>query len=164
LALQLGTRKKEKIQFKEEDDCAQNHPVGETICHIADGCQLAVGRTTLLVVAAPAAAAAGGAPPSAVEIARVDRVGRPVPAGLVGGAVRPPVAAAAPVLRAASSRSARAAGAAGAACPAGAVIPSPLPVGAAGILPGRIFPNDVQKPQTNSGVGHLLAVHSVRVP
>jgi hypothetical protein len=106
------------------------------------------GRTTLLVVAAPAASAARGAPPSAVEIAGVDRVGRPVPAGLEGGAVRPPVVAAAPVLRAASSRTARvatrAAGTAGAAKPAGAVIPAPLPGGAAGLLPGGVLPDDVK--------------------
>jgi len=49
------------------------------------------GRTTLLVVAAPAAPAARGAPLSAVKVAGIHRVGRPVPAGVVGGGgvVRP---------------------------------------------------------------------------
>jgi hypothetical protein len=51
--------------------------------------------------------------------------------------VSPPVVAATPVLGAASSRATGAAGAAGAARPAGTVFPSPLPVGAAGLLPGR---------------------------
>jgi hypothetical protein len=42
VALQLGTRiiiikKRDKLQIKEEDDCMQKHPVGESAGRIADG-------------------------------------------------------------------------------------------------------------------------------
>jgi hypothetical protein len=170
VALQLGTRiiikKETNYKLKKKTTVCRN----TLLVNLQAALQMAGGgRTTLLVVAAPAASAARGASPSAVEVAWVDRVGRPVPAGLVGGGcvVRPPVVAAAPVLGASSSGSAEAAGAAaaaGAVRPAGAVLPAPLPVGAAGLLPGRVLPDDVQKSQTDSGVGHLFAVDRVGVP
>ncbi len=85
----MGTKKKEiNYKLKKKTTECRNTLLVDLHAALQKGVS---GRTTLLVVAAPAASAAGGAPPSAVEIARVDHVGRPVPAGLVGGVVRPPI-------------------------------------------------------------------------